>query len=336
MKILKFIKNFILLILSLLTLILALIFLPSITSVLLIVLTFLLIPIPKIINITNRLLPKPILKVAVIIILIILTFILLPSSPSKPASSFQEGFNAGIGTDSSENFEADPQNTLSSNDIASTINGSFSSGFSAATSDESFSDSSLSSSFGENANDSLLTNINVTFSQSYIDEQGLHIKVHINNTSEDIFAGDVHVHFFKADGITELGSDMIIVDKILPGQESYANIIVDAYDGEPQLMVNFANVSFSPVKESTAQIDEEATNKTKENFYWSFYDVSWYDDVTEITVYEDGTCIVAIKTDSKNDGLFYASTIWGCGNDLGVVSVHVVDSNGTTLAVFEK
>ena len=176
--------------------------------------------------------------------------------------------------------------------------------------------------------------IQVRFELDYIDVDRLHLTVFTKNNSEQIFNGNVHVVFYSMDGKTRLGSDTIFVDDALPGQESWAKVTIDAYYGTPRMEVSFSEVSFSQVDAITSSIDSSATEKTKNNYYWGFFETSWYADITDIIVYTDGSCIVHVKSTTKENGQFYAATIWGCGKDYGVKTVRVIDPNGTVLSVF--
>ena len=100
------------------------------------------------------------------------------------------------------------------------------------------------------------------------------------------------------------------------------------------MTVDFSEVSFTPIKEVVSEIDLDATEKTKSSYYWNFDGVSWYNDITDIAVYENGTCVVVLKDNPKEGGQFYASTIWSCGNDHGVDSVQVIDKDGTIISVY--
>ena len=195
---------------------------------------------------------------------------------------------------------------------------------------------SSNNSTGNAAGDSTadISDIAVRFETDYIDGDRLHITVFTKNNSEETFSGNVYVTFYSADGKDRLGSDTIIVDELLPGRESWADIIVDAYRGTPKMTVDFSEVSFIPVKEVTAEVDSDATEKTKNSYYWNFDGVSWYNDITDIVVYTDGTCVVTVKKETKENGQFYAATIWSCGNDYGVEEVQVVDPDGKILAVY--
>lgn len=178
--------------------------------------------------------------------------------------------------------------------------------------------------------------IQVSFELDYIDGNRLHITVFTKNNSEQIFNGNVHVIFYSRDGKTRLGSDAIFVENLFPGQESWAKITVDAYHETPKMEATFSEVSFAQPSVITSSIDSSATEKTKSSYYWSFYETSWYDDITDIVVYTDGNCIVSVKSSTKENGQFYAATIWGCGKDYGVTSVRVVDPDGKVLSIFTK
>ena len=177
-------------------------------------------------------------------------------------------------------------------------------------------------------------NINVRMGDTYIEDDGLHIKVFVANDSEEVFSGSVHVTFCEGDGKGLLGYDLIIVDDLLPGRESWATVVVEPYDGTPEMIVEFTDVEFTPVEVTTADVDSETTEKVKNSYYLNFDGVSWYEDVTDVTVYTDGSCIVTVKNDAKEKGQFYASTIWSCGEQHGVETVQVVNSNGDILAVY--
>lgn len=174
--------------------------------------------------------------------------------------------------------------------------------------------------------------IDVRFVKNYIDGDDLYLKVFVQNSSECIFSGDVYVTFYTNNS-RRLGSDLIFIDELLPGHEGWANVVVDVYNGMLKMNVDFLNVSFKKVNESSAEIDGYATRKTKESFGWNFDSTSWYDDITNITVNTDGVCVVNVKN-PKEDGLFYASAIWSCGKQYGVTSVQVIDPNGKLLAVY--
>lgn len=179
-----------------------------------------------------------------------------------------------------------------------------------------------------------LSEIEVTFTKDYVDGDRLHLKVYVNNNSDKIFTGDIHVFFYSGDGKDRLGSDMIIVEDLVPGRQSWSNVTIDKYDGTPKLELEFTNPTFEEVEEITAEIDTNATEKIKNSYKLNFEGVSWYADITDITVYTDGSCVVTIKNDSKENGQFYASTIWSCGNNHGVETVQVTDADGNIKSVY--
>lgn len=179
-----------------------------------------------------------------------------------------------------------------------------------------------------------ISDIAVRFETDYIEGDRLHIAVFTKNNSDETFSGNIYVTFYSTDGKDCIGSDTIIVDELLPGRESWADIAVDAYSGTPKMTVDFSEVLFIPIKEIATEIDADATEKTKSSYYWNFDGVSWYNDITTIVVYTDGTCVVTVQQDTKENGQFYAAAIWSCGNNYGVKTVQVVDPNGTILAVY--
>ena len=178
------------------------------------------------------------------------------------------------------------------------------------------------------------SSMSVRFDTDYIDGKQLHITVFTKNNSNYIFTGNVHVYFDSTDGKDYLGSDCIIVKNLLPGHESWADVIVDFYYGTPKMTVDFSEVFFVPLLETAAELDLIATESTKNDFRLYFDGTSWYNDVIDIVVYTDGSCIVTIKPDAKNAGFSYAAAVMGVGTDHGVKVVRVIDSNGVLLAVY--
>ena len=179
-----------------------------------------------------------------------------------------------------------------------------------------------------------LSDIQVSFQKDSIDGDRMNLKVYVENTSEKIFTGDVQVSFYSSDGKERLGSDMIIVEDLAPRRQSWSNVTIDKYDGAPKLELEFTNPIFKEVKTITTEIDNEVTEKTKNSYRLNFEGVSWYADITDITAYTDGNCIVKIKNDAKEKGQFYASTIWSCGTDHGVKFVQIMDADGSLKAVY--
>ena len=179
-----------------------------------------------------------------------------------------------------------------------------------------------------------LEQIEVTFVKDYVDGERLHLKVYVKNNSSKSFTGDVHLFFYSRDGVDRLGSDMIIVEDLAPGRESWSNVTKDKYNDTPKLELEFTNPIFTEVEEIVAEIDKDATEKTQNSYKLNFEGVSWYTDITDIVVYDDGSCVVTIVNDSKENGQFYASTVWQCGSDYGVDTVQVVDSDGNIKSVY--
>ncbi|MBQ3560091.1 MAG: hypothetical protein IJA07_11300 [Agathobacter sp.] len=194
--------------------------------------------------------------------------------------------------------------------------------------------SSVDNSEESNINKADVSKIEVSFTKDRIDGDDLHLKVYIKNISEMKFSGDIHVFFYTKEGNERLGSDLIIVDELLPGQHSWTNVVIDKYMGTPELELEFTNPIFTSIEEHSAEINNDVTEKTKNSFRLNFEGVSWYEDVMDIVVYKDGTCVVTIKLNAKEDGQFYANAIWSCSNVHGVERVRVVDDNGNLKTVY--
>ena len=89
-----------------------------------------------------------------------------------------------------------------------------------------------------------ISDISVTCTKDYIDGNKMYLKVYVKNNSSAMFKGDVHVFFYSADGKKRLGSDMIIIDKLMPGQTSWAKVKIDKYLGTPKIETEFTNPQF--------------------------------------------------------------------------------------------
>lgn len=173
--------------------------------------------------------------------------------------------------------------------------------------------------------------IEVTFKTDRIDGDALLLKVYVKNTSDRVFRGNVYVYFTNARG-KYLGSDTIMVDELMPGRESFANISIDVYTGTIEMATSFSNVSFEEFDVIIAEIDREATEKTINSVRLNFDTTSWFTDIKSITVYKDGQCVV--ESTSIDNNTMFASIVWSCGKEYGVNSVRVVDMDGVIQAVY--
>lgn len=176
------------------------------------------------------------------------------------------------------------------------------------------------------------TKIDVTYKEDYTDEDKMHLKVYVRNNSEQIFSGNIHLYFQSES--KKLGSDTIVVTELLPGRESWSNVIINICSGTIRLKTDFTEVSFVEIDNVVSEVNEEITQKIKNSFRLNFDTTTWYSDVTDITVYSDGNCIVTIQDDRKNESQLYASAIWSCGKEYGVSNVCVVDQKENILCQF--
>lgn len=176
-------------------------------------------------------------------------------------------------------------------------------------------------------------NIDVSFSKDYVDGNRHYLKVFVKNNSAEIFNGDVYVTFYSRNGKKRLGSDTVMIRGLYPGNESWANVTIDVYNGIPKMIVDFSEVKFTPFKKVNADVNVEATQKTRKSFKWNFEGVSWYNDVAAITVYTNGTSVVILKDNTKEQAQFYANTVLSCGKDYGVSTIQVINNKGDILFV---
>ena len=178
------------------------------------------------------------------------------------------------------------------------------------------------------------TGIEVDFEKDYINEEKLHLSVIIHNKTEGTFSGKVCVSFYSADKKICLGSDTIELDSLFPGYAHRSGVDVLAYNGNPKMTVSLSDVSFAYLEEEPPEVDTVATEKTLNSFRFNFDGVSWYSDITEIVVYSDGCCVATVGNNTEEDGQFYASVIWSCGNKYGVKTVTIVNASGAVLYTY--
>lgn len=176
------------------------------------------------------------------------------------------------------------------------------------------------------------SDLDISYTKDYIDGNNMYLKVYVKNNSSAMFKGDVHVFFYTADGKKRLGSDMIIIDKLMPGQTNWAKVKIDKYLGSPKIETEFTNPQFLDVSPISTEIDNELSKKTTNSVRLNFDVASWYKNIESIKVMTDRTCIVT-STSSKDNSTI-ASAVWSCGKDHGVKSVQVVDSEGNIKAVY--
>ncbi len=176
------------------------------------------------------------------------------------------------------------------------------------------------------------SDLDISYTKDYIDGNNMYLKVYVKNNSFAMFKGDVHVFFYTADGKKRLGSDMIIIDKLMPGQTNWAKVKIDKYLGSPKIETEFTNPQFLDISPISTEIDNELSKKTTNSVRLNFDVASWYKNIKSIKVMTDRTCVVT-STSSKDNSTI-ASAVWSCGKDYGVKTVQVVDNEGNIKAVY--
>lgn len=183
--------------------------------------------------------------------------------------------------------------------------------------------------------DKELEDIEISFEIDSVSDEKTTVKVCCNNNSNKVFTGDVGIYFYGTSVSDRLGNDMIIVEGLQPGQQSWSVIEIDKYTGNIKMDYEFPNgYTFTEVEKIEAEKDLDTTTAVENSVRLNFDVTSWYSEIQSITVYTDGVCEV-IST-SEDDNTVIASSVWSCGNDKGVYKVIVKDNLGNILAVFEK
>lgn len=176
-----------------------------------------------------------------------------------------------------------------------------------------------------------LSEIEVYFVEDSEKNDTLFLKVYIKNNSQQIFSGDIHVFFYSASK-ERLGMDMIIVEELKPGKESWANVSIDKYDGTIALETEFSNVVFEAIEDIVSEIDNDITEKIVNSVTINFDVTSWYNDILDIKVYESGTCVVI--SNSIDNNTVIANAVWTCGKEYGITDIQVVDVEGKILVAY--
>ena len=89
--------------------------------------------------------------------------------------------------------------------------------------------------------DEKLNDITISFEVDSVGTDKTTVKVYCKNNSTEIFTGDVAVYFYGSSASDRLGNDMIIVEDLQPGQQSWAVVEIDKYNGTPKMDYEFSD-----------------------------------------------------------------------------------------------
>lgn len=179
-----------------------------------------------------------------------------------------------------------------------------------------------------------ISQIDVSYVVDKTEETNVVLKVYIKNNSQSIFTGTVHVFFYSSDGNKNLGSDAVIVEELMPGQESWSNVIIDKYEGMIKMENEFSDILFTDLELISGEVNSEISEKLSNSVKLNFEGTSWYDDIQSIQVYDGGICVVVSK--SLDDNTVIANAILSCGTQYGISSVNVTDENGNILVILNE
>lgn len=111
--------------------------------------------------------------------------------------------------------------------------------------------------------------------------------VTVENKTDKVFTGDIHVYL--RDGKKSIYTDMVIVEDLKPGNQTYANLICDKANSDTTFDYEFSNsVEFSEdstKNEEGSKKDDSMTKALSENFELNFSATSWSKNVSEIAVF---------------------------------------------------
>jgi len=205
-------------------------------------------------------------------------------------------------------------------------------------------DSSTSdSSKAETATKADLDKIKVEFdAQDMVNEKGEQkVVVWVKNTHSEVFDGSVSVTSKDVDG-SRLGGDSIFIDKLKPGEKTYA-ICWFKTSSSPEFTYSISG-SFTQAKTGTEVLDQQASKEFTQYMYENFggcgdpkYQASWYPDIAKSEVYGDSEPFarVTLKTqglpEDKVTSIGTAAYGWANSDGKGITYIEVVGPDGAVL-----
>lgn len=182
--------------------------------------------------------------------------------------------------------------------------------------------------------------IAVTFEPDAMTSQAI---VYIQNNSDQVFTGSVHVRFYDASG-SMVGEDTIYPEEVGPGSSTYARINVETAEGiTMEHSFGFRYEFTDAASASEATLDEDTTQLLADEMLGSFggagnpeWATSWYEAIEGYEVYStaDGEsyAVVIVGDASQEDVDRIGNTVFGnYAKEYGLAQVFVKDNAGTTL-----
>lgn len=165
------------------------------------------------------------------------------------------------------------------------------------------------------------------------------VKVYVNNRSSRKFSGNVYIAFYSTVGSKSLGSDTLIVDELLPGGQTWANVYIKEYDGTIKSAVNIYDAAFEDITVGFDDYDvkrtEEILTEYKESFgaSYGYPATEWFENVKDLKAYDDGSVVITLEPSTDNDVLICSAILF---LDDSIKSVTAIDKTGKVLSVRER
>ena len=195
----------------------------------------------------------------------------------------------------------------------------------------------------KNEDEELLNQIDVTHDEATVLNDKQIVTVWVENKSDKIFTGDVHITF--RDGSKIIGSDMIIVEELKPGNKTYTKVGADlsnSIDMSYRFAREYSFADDDIGKDGT--YDEASSEALMQYMFESFggsgkkeFAASWYECISKLEIYKSEDVfysIITVNTDDKTSIERIANTVLVNFKDVELLKTIVKNEDGDIL--FEK
>lgn len=193
-----------------------------------------------------------------------------------------------------------------------------------------------------NADKALLDNIIITYKADTIIKDGKQrIIVYVENKSQKIYSGNIHLYFENNSG-KNLGSDMVIIEDLGVGQKTWCNVYITPSD-DIRFSYKFASdYKFTePKKASEGELDEVLSQSLAEMMYENFggawnpeFATSWYQYIKQLEVYKKDNeyyAVAIVTTNNESNIKTIGNAILFNFRDVNLKEVFVRDEAGNIL-----
>ncbi len=138
--------------------------------------------------------------------------------------------------------------------------------------------------------------------------------VWVENKSDKIFTGDIHARFYSG-GKSQIGYDMLIIEKLMPNGKVYARINLDSPD-----IVDFKHsfsreINFEETKKFSNIFQDELTDALNDMMNRGFggpeeYAASWFENILKMEVFGDEGGYYAVATVNTDNEEYIDRITW--------------------------